>query len=156
MNALGVEGGSVGNHDFDYGLDYLQQVTGSRFDVDGVAPRDQPCAGAAFPIVLANVVSLKTGRPLFAPYRILDKRITAAGPDGKPRQSTVKVGIIGFTTPAIMGWDKRWLAGRVRAEGWRETAERYIPEMRAQGADLVIAIAHAGLDGTPYSAAMEN
>lgn len=156
MNALGVEGGSVGNHDFDYGLDFLQQVTASRFDVDGVAPRTQVCAGAAFPIVLANVISLKTGKPLFAPYRILDKRITATGPDGKPVQTSVKVGIIGFTTPAIMGWDKRWLDGKVRMEGWREAAERYIPEMRAQGAELVVAIAHAGLDGAMYSPSMEN
>jgi 2',3'-cyclic-nucleotide 2'-phosphodiesterase/3'-nucleotidase len=156
MNALGVEGGSVGNHDFDYGLDFLQQVTASRFDVDGVAPRTQVCAGAAFPIVLANVISLKTGKPLFAPYRILDKRITATGPDGKPVQTSVKVGIIGFTTPAIMGWDKRWLDGKVRMEGWREAAERYVPEMRAQGAELVVAIAHAGLDGAMYSPSMEN
>lgn len=156
MNALGVEGGSVGNHDFDYGLDYLQQVTGSRFDVEGIAPRTQACAGAAFPIVLSNVISLKTGKPLFAPYRIFDKRITATGPDGKPVQASVKVGIIGFTTPAIMGWDKRWLEGKVRMEGWREAAERYIPEMRAQGAELVVAIAHAGLDGALYSPAMEN
>jgi len=156
MNLLGVEGGSVGNHDFDYGLDYLQQVTGSRFDVEGVAPRAEPCMGAAFPVVLSNVISLKTGKPLFAPYRIINKRITATGPDGKLVQSTVKVGIIGFTTPAIMGWDKRWLDGKVRTEGWRESAERYIPEMRAQGAELVIAIAHAGLDGAAYSPAMEN
>jgi len=156
MNALGVEGGSVGNHDFDYGLDYLQQVTSSRFDVEGITPRTQACAGASFPIVLSNVISLKTGKPLFAPYRILDKRITATGPDGKPVQASVKVGIIGFTTPAIMGWDKRWLDGKVRMEGWREAAERYIPEMRAQGAELVVAIAHAGLDGAMYSPAMEN
>jgi 2',3'-cyclic-nucleotide 2'-phosphodiesterase/3'-nucleotidase len=156
MNALGVEGGSLGNHDFDYGLDYLQQVTGGRFDAEGVTRRDQPCAGAAFPVVLANVLSLKTGKPLFPPYRILDKRITATGPDGKPLQAAVKVGIIGFTTPAIMGWDKRWLEGRVRTEGWREAAERYVPEMRAQGAELVIAIAHGGLDGKPYSSDMEN
>ena len=156
LNALGVEGGSVGNHDFDYGLDYLGQVTGSRFDVAGVPLRAQPCAGAAFPLVLANVISLKTGQPLFAPYRILDKRISATGPDGKPLQAQVKVGIIGFTTPAIMGWDKRWLDGKVRTEGWREAAERYIPQMRAEGAELVIAIAHAGLDGAPYSGTMEN
>ena len=156
MNALGVEGGSVGNHDFNYGLDYLGQVTASRFDVDGVPPRATPCSGPAFPLVLANVTSLKTGKPLFAPYRILDKRVTATGPDGKPLQATVKVGIIGFTTPAIMGWDKRALDGRVRTEGWRETAERYIPEMRAQGADVVIAISHAGLDAAPYAPDMEN
>jgi 2',3'-cyclic-nucleotide 2'-phosphodiesterase/3'-nucleotidase len=70
--------------------------------------------------------------------------------------ATVKVGIIGFTTPAIMGWDKRWLEGRVRTEGWRETALRYVPEMRAKGAEVIVAISHGGLDGAAYAPSMEN
>lgn len=156
MNALGFDGGSVGNHEFNWGLGFLGQVTASRFGADGTPSRNQPCAGPAFPIVLANVVNARTGEPLFDPYRILDKRITASGPDGRPLQASVKVGIIGFTTPAIMGWDKRWLDSRVRTEGWRETAQRYIPEMRAQGAEVIVAISHGGLDGTDYAPAMEN
>jgi len=156
MNVLGFEGGSVGNHEFNWGLDFLGQVTASRFGADGASARAQPCAGPAFPVVLANVVDARTGVPLFEPYRIIDKRVSATGPDGKPFTSTVKVGIIGFTTPAIMGWDKRWLEGRVRTEGWRETAQRYVPEMRAKGAEVIVAISHAGLEGAAYSPSMEN
>ncbi len=156
MNALGFDGGSVGNHEFNWGLDFLGQVTASRFGAQGPNVRVQPCAGPAFPIVLANVVDARSGEPLFAPYRIIDKRVTATGPDGRPRAATVKVGIVGFTTPAIMGWDRRWLEGRVRTEGWRESAQRYIPEMRAKGAEVIVAIAHGGLDGTAYSPTMEN
>jgi 2',3'-cyclic-nucleotide 2'-phosphodiesterase/3'-nucleotidase len=37
-----------------------------------------------------------------------------------------------------------------------ETAQRYIPEMRRKGADLVVAISHGGLDASPYSPTMEN
>ncbi|KQV59373.1 MULTISPECIES: bifunctional 2',3'-cyclic-nucleotide 2'-phosphodiesterase/3'-nucleotidase [unclassified Duganella] len=156
MNVLGFEGGSVGNHEFNWGLDFLGQVTASRFGAEGASARAQPCAGPAFPVVLANVVDARSGVPLFEPYRILDKRVSATGPDGRPVEATLKVGIIGFTTPAIMGWDKRWLEGRVRTEGWRETAQRYIPEMRAKGADVIVAISHAGLDGAAYAPAMEN
>ncbi|SFG80823.1 2',3'-cyclic-nucleotide 2'-phosphodiesterase / 3'-nucleotidase [Duganella sp. CF458] len=156
MNALGFEGGSVGNHEFNWGLDFLGQVTASHFGAEGANVRAQPCAGPSFPMVLANVVDARTGIPLFAPYRIIEKRVSATGPDGKPLAATVKVGIIGFTTPAIMGWDKRWLEGRVRTEGWRETAQRYIPEMRAKGAEVIVAIAHAGLDGAAYAPSMEN
>jgi len=147
MNALGFDGGSVGNHDFNWGLDFLGQVTSTS---------QQHCAGPAFPIVLANVVDAQSGKPLFEPYRIIDKHVAADGPDGKPFAATVKVGIIGFTTPAIMGWDKRWLEGRVRTEGWRETALRYIPEMRAMGAEVIVAISHGGLDGAAYAPSMEN
>jgi 2',3'-cyclic-nucleotide 2'-phosphodiesterase/3'-nucleotidase len=155
MNALGYEGGGVGNHDFNYGLPYLAQVTGSRFDVEGVDSKKR-CAGPAFPIVLANVVSLKTRKPLFEPYRIIDKRIRAVDANGKPFTATVKVGIIGLTTPGILAWDKRWLEGKVATEGVREAAEKYIPQMRAKGAELVVAISHGGIDGADYSPKMEN
>lgn len=155
MNRLGFEGGGVGNHDFNYGLPYLAQVTGSRFDVDGV-DRTKHCAGPAFPIVLANVYSAKTHKPLFQPYRIIDKRIAALDTHGKPVTATVKVGIIGLTTPGILAWDKRWLDGKVYTEGVREAAAKYIPEMRAKGAELVVAISHGGIDGADYSPKMEN
>jgi 2',3'-cyclic-nucleotide 2'-phosphodiesterase/3'-nucleotidase len=147
MNALAFDGATLGNHDFNWGLDFLGQVTGT-------GPGH--CAGPAFPIIVANVVDVRSGKPLFEPYRIIDKRVTAAGADGKPFAASVKIGIIGFTTPAIMGWDKRWLEGRVRSEGWRETAQRYIPEMRAKGAEVIVALSHGGLDGASYAPDMEN
>lgn len=155
MNALKYDGAGIGNHEFNYGLAYLNQVTGSRFQVKGVE-QPKPCAGPAFPMVLANVYSAKTGKPLFSPYAIIDKQVSALGADGRQVQATVRVGIIGFTPPTIMSWDKRYLEGRVYTQGVREAAEKYIPEMRRKGADLVIAIAHGGLDASPYSPSMEN
>ena len=156
MNALGYEGATVGNHEFNYGLPFLNQITGSSFKVKDVAPAAKPCAGPAFPIVLANIQSLQSKQPLFAPYRILDKKIVATGANGKQVETTVKVGIIGFTPPDIMSWDKRWLDGRVVPLDIRATAEKYIPEMKKKGADLVVVLGHAGLDDSPYSAKMEN
>lgn len=156
MNLLGVDGAGVGNHEFNYGLAYLNQVTGSHFDVDGVAADAPRCAGPAFPIVLANIYSARTRQPLFAPYAILTRRIAATGPDGQPVTATLKVGVIGFAPPGILSWDKHWLDGKVYAEGVRETALKYIPQMRAQGADLVVAVSHGGLDGDPYTPEMEN
>ncbi|SFV04585.1 bifunctional 2',3'-cyclic-nucleotide 2'-phosphodiesterase/3'-nucleotidase [Pseudoduganella namucuonensis] len=156
MNLLGVDGAGLGNHDFDYGLPFLNQVTGSRLDVDGVDGAQPRCAGPAFPIVLANVYSKKSGKPLFQPYAIIDKRVTATGPDGKPFETVLKVGIIGLVTPMIMNWNRKALEGRVYTEGVREAAQKYIPQMRARGADLVVAISHGGLDGGPYSQGMED
>ena len=156
MNHLGYDGGAIGNHEFNYGLAYLNQVTGSRLDVAGVAPEQPACSGPAFPLVLANVYSLKTHKPLFEPYRIIDKQVAALDAEGKPVTATIKVGIIGFAPPTILSWDKRWLEGRVYTEGVREAARRYIPEMRAKGAELVVALSHGGLDGGPYSPQMEN
>ncbi|MFL6632370.1 MAG: bifunctional 2',3'-cyclic-nucleotide 2'-phosphodiesterase/3'-nucleotidase [Massilia sp.] len=156
MKRLGYDGGGVGNHDFNYGLGFLGEVTGNRFDVPGVPRASKPCAGPGFPIVLANVYSVRTHQPLFAPYRILSKRVHAEDAAGRPVEATVRVGIIGFTTPTILSWDKRWLEGRVYTEGVVETARRYIPEMRRKGADVIVAISHGGLDASPYSPTMEN
>jgi 2',3'-cyclic-nucleotide 2'-phosphodiesterase/3'-nucleotidase len=155
MKGLGYDGTGIGNHDFNYGLQFLGQVTGENFNADAVKS-GKHCAGPGFPQVLANVYSVRTRQPIFAPYRIISKRVTATGADGKPVQATVKVGIIGFTPPTILSWDKRWLEGKVYTEGLVETAKRYIPEMRARGADVVVVISHGGLDDTPYKPEMEN
>ena len=156
MNLLKVDGGGIGNHEFNYGLAYLNQVTASHFNVDGVPAGAARCAGPDFPIVLANIYSARTHQPLFAPYRILTREIVGRGPEGKPLRSTIKIGVIGFTPPGVLSWDKRWLEGKVYAEGVRETAEKYIPQMRAEGADLIVAVSHGGIDGAPYTPQMEN
>jgi len=158
MNLLKFEGGGIGNHEFNYGLPFLNQVTNSKFDVDGIAsPASQPnCAGPQFPQVLANVYSTKTKQPLFKPYKIINKQVIATTPDGKNITSTVKIGIIGFTPPQILNWDKRWLEGKVYTVGVKEAAEQFIPQMKAEGAELIVVISHGGLDSSTYSPTMEN
>jgi 2',3'-cyclic-nucleotide 2'-phosphodiesterase / 3'-nucleotidase len=155
MNNIGYDGAGIGNHEFNYGLPYLNQVTGSLFKVDGVTGT-AACAGPKFPQVLANIVSVKSGAPLFAPYQIISKTFEAKKPDGSLVKVTLKVGIIGFTPPTILSWDKRWLDGKVTSQGIVETAQKYVPEMRANGADVVVAISHGGLDSGAYSPTMEN
>ena len=160
MNELNFDAGGIGNHEFNYGLSFLSQVTGNRFNVD-LAPAEKPippapCAGPNFPLVLANVLSVKDRQPLFKPYVILDRIIKAIGADGKPVNAPLKVGVIAFTPPKILDWDKRWLNGVVYTDGIKEMAEKYVPEMRAKGADLVVAISHGGLDANPYTPSMEH
>ncbi|GAA5180289.1 bifunctional 2',3'-cyclic-nucleotide 2'-phosphodiesterase/3'-nucleotidase [Niveibacterium umoris] len=158
MNAIGYDGGGIGNHEFNYGLPYLNQVTGNKFNIDGLPDpaKQTACAGPAFPQVLANVLSVKSKAPLFQPYTILTRELKAKTADGKEVTAPIKVGIIGFTPPTILSWDKRWLDGKVYTAGIKEQAEKYIPEMRAKGADLVVVISHGGLDNSAYSPTMEN
>lgn len=158
MDLMGFDGGTLGNHEFNYGLPFLNQVTGSKINVDGLPdPAAQTaCTGPKFPQVLANVYSSKTKQPLFQPYKIIDKTVTATAPDGKTVTATVKVGIIGFTPPAILNWDKRWLDGKVYTVGVKEAAEQFIPQMKKEGADLIVVISHGGLDASTYSPVMEN
>lgn len=157
MNWLGYDAGTVGNHDFDYGLPFMRQVMGARGA--GIAAPGQAaarCGGAAFPIVLANVTSIATGQPLFAPYAIINKPIKAVRADGSPYEASVKVGILGLTTPMIMNWNRQLLEGKVTARGIVETARHYLPLMRAAGAEVIIVLSHGGLSDAPYTPDMED
>lgn len=158
MDAIGYDAGTIGNHEFNYGLKYLAQVTGRQFNTKNLDPvASQPkCVGPAYPQVLANVVSTTDSKPIFDPYVIVTKTFAATTPDGKTVQVPVKVGVIGFTPPLIMAWDKGNLDGNVTTTGLKETAQKYIPEMKAKGADIIVAVAHGGPDSAAYSATMEN
>ncbi|KMZ12210.1 2',3'-cyclic-nucleotide 2'-phosphodiesterase [Candidatus Burkholderia humilis] len=113
MNALKYDAGTIGNHEFNYGLPFLAQVTDNKLDVPNLPPvAQQPsCAGPSFPLVLSNVLGAKSTQPIFKPYTIVTRNLNAIGPDGKTVTVPVKVGVIGFTPPAIMSWDKRNFEG---------------------------------------------
>lgn len=151
MDAVGYDGGTLGSHDFDYGLTFLSQVTGTPMDVDGVPV--QHCAGPHYPLVLANVVSTRDGKPIFKPWTIIHRQIAAYTPDGSQLSVPLKVAIIGFTAPPTTPLDPE---GRVTVTGVVATAEKYLPQIEAQHPDLVIALLHGGLDTSPYTPAMEN
>ena len=158
MDQLGFDAGAIGNHEFNYGLAYLGQVTNRQFNVKNLpAPASQAkCQGPTYAQVLANVVSTLDNKPIFQPYVLLDRTITATAPDGSSVRVPIKVGVIGFTPPTIMSWDKGNLEGNVTTTGLKETAQQYVPEMKARGADIVVAISHGGPDNAAYSPTMEN
>jgi 2',3'-cyclic-nucleotide 2'-phosphodiesterase/3'-nucleotidase len=135
MNAMKYDAAVPGNHDFNYGLDFL----------DGVVK------GAHFPYVLANVDKVGGG-PLLPPYVMLER--TFEDTDGKPH--TIRIGVIGLVTPQIMMWDKRHLDGKVTAADIVERARKTAAEVRAKGADLVIALAHTGYNTRPAEGMDEN
>jgi len=154
MDALGYDGGTAGNHEFNYGLGFLSQVTGTPMNVDG--GHHDRCAGPHFPLVLSNVFSARDGAPIFKPWTVVQKDITVTEPNGKTRHVPLKVGIIGFTPPPILDWDKQNLAGKVTVTGVVEAAKKYLPELEAQHPDIVVAVLHGGLDTAPYTSDMEN
>ncbi|HEV7491668.1 MAG TPA: bifunctional 2',3'-cyclic-nucleotide 2'-phosphodiesterase/3'-nucleotidase [Rhodanobacteraceae bacterium] len=154
MDALGYDGGTIGNHEFNYGLPFLSQVTGQPMNVDGVDTRR--CKGPAFPLVLSNVFSKRDDKPIYPPYAWVDKTLKVRDSSGRENEATIRVGFIGFTPPPIMQWDKRNLEGKVYTKDVAEAAREFLPELRAHNVDLVIAISHGGIDTSPYVPMMEN
>ena len=141
MNTLGFDASTLGNHEFNYGLDFLMKSL----------------AGADFPVVSSNVVKTEGSDPtqdttLIPPYVILERMLT----DGTGETHPIKVGLIGFVPPQIMNWDRKHLEGNVTAPDILETARAYAPQMREQGADIIIALSHSGIGSAVETDRMEN
>jgi 2',3'-cyclic-nucleotide 2'-phosphodiesterase/3'-nucleotidase len=132
LNFLGVDAGNIGNHEFNYGLPFLRQAI----------------AGANFPYVCANATvddgdgNPANDLPAFTPYAILERTFT----DDTGAPVRFKIGVIGFVPPQITMWDRQHLAGRITAQDILESARRYVPQIRAAGVDLLVAIPHSGFE----------
>ncbi len=143
MNVLGYDAATLGNHEFNYGLDYLKACL----------------AGTRFPVVCANVLTRTGSEPLndetlLPPYVILTREMT----DGAGRPHSVRIGVIGALPPQILVWDRTHLEGRVDTRDIVETIAARVPQMKAEGAEIIIALCHSGigpvqpLDGMEHAA----
>ncbi|WP_257985827.1 bifunctional 2',3'-cyclic-nucleotide 2'-phosphodiesterase/3'-nucleotidase [Bacillus sp. M6-12] len=133
MNEMGYDMATLGNHEFNYGLDFL----------------DETYDDANFGYVNANVyVDDKDTNPdndknKFTPYKIVEKKVK----DENGVEQTIKIGYLGLVAPQITDWDKANLEGKVITKDIVATAEKFVPKMKAEGADIVIAMTHSGFNG---------
>jgi len=141
MNTVGYDASTLGNHEFNYGLNFLMKSL----------------AGANFPVVNANISKSQASDPtkdttLLKPYVILDKTVK----DGSGTDHTIRVGLIGFVPPQVMNWDRRHLENNVQARDIVDTAKAYVPMMKEEGADIIIALSHSGIGAANHTDGMEN
>ncbi|MGS0676996.1 bifunctional 2',3'-cyclic-nucleotide 2'-phosphodiesterase/3'-nucleotidase [Shewanella sp. 125m-1] len=149
MNELQYDAANLGNHEFNYGLEFL----------------DESLKGSDFPYVSANVWKVDNSlekvsnaaqecevriteefydqaEHKYEPYVILDREFKSSNGESY----LIKVGVIGFTPPNIMGWDASLLKCNVMVSDIKKTAEHYVPKMKTEGADIIVAIPHSGLN----------
>ena len=136
LQTLGFEAGTLGNHEFNYGLDYLNRVIET----------------AGMPLVNANVLDPATGKFIYQPYKIIEKTFT----DTQGRLTTVKIGVTGIVPPQILNWDKANLEGKVVVRDSVEAIRDIIPEMRKAGADITLVLSHSGIGDDKYEKGEEN
>ncbi|MCA1407826.1 bifunctional 2',3'-cyclic-nucleotide 2'-phosphodiesterase/3'-nucleotidase [Ensifer sp. IC3342] len=142
MNVLGYDCGTLGNHEFNYGLDFMFNVLN----------------GANFPIVCANLTkgalaaNARQDALFLKPYVILDRKVK----DGAGQEHAIRIGLIGFVPPQIMTWDAKNLEGKANARDIVKAAEAWVPQMREEGADIVIALSHSGIGQQNYAENLEN
>ncbi|MEU7654557.1 bifunctional metallophosphatase/5'-nucleotidase [Micromonospora taraxaci] len=125
MNVIDYDAVTLGNHEFNYGLPLL----------------DLWIRQLGFPALAANAVNAKTGKPAFLPYVIKKVSLGFGAP-------TLRVGILGLTNPGVAIWDKGNVEGKLRFDDMVATAAKWVPVMRARGADVVLISAHGGDSGT--------
>lgn len=141
MNELKYDVGTLGNHEFDFGIEFLEKMRG---DIQ-------------YPIVNANIVD-GHHQPWIQPYVILEKEILL----GSGEQQILKIGVIGALPPQVTMWNHKVFADYAKdhselyVEDIIETMTSTIPKMKAEGADLIIVLAHSGFSTRPYELGAEN
>ncbi|MDA2446964.1 bifunctional 2',3'-cyclic-nucleotide 2'-phosphodiesterase/3'-nucleotidase [Bacillus cereus] len=143
MNLMKYDVISLGNHEFNYGLDYLNKVISK----------------TEFPVINSNVYkddhdnNEANDENYFKPYHILEKEVV----DEAGQKQMVKIGVIGFVPPQVMNWDKANLEGKVKTKDIVKTANKLVPKLKnEEHADIVVALAHSGVDKSGYNEGMEN
>ncbi len=136
FNYLHYDAIAIGNHEFNYGLSFLNKAL----------------RGAQMPVLNANVFSVSTNKPYFTPYVILKRSVV----DQDGRQHQLNIGVIAFMPTQIMKWDRANLEGKVIAKPIVETAKVFVPILKSKGADIIIALAHTGISSEPYNPDTEN
>jgi 2',3'-cyclic-nucleotide 2'-phosphodiesterase (5'-nucleotidase family) len=116
MNAMGYDAMAIGNHEYNYGVPYLERAV----------------AQAKFPMLSANTYK-PDGTHKFKPWTIIDRR-------------GVKIGVVGATTPGVMVWDASNVSGKVQLGDIVTAVRKAVDEVRAAGADVIVVTTHSGLD----------
>jgi 2',3'-cyclic-nucleotide 2'-phosphodiesterase/3'-nucleotidase len=116
MNAMRYDAAAIGNHEYNYGVPYLERAVSE----------------ARFPMLSANTWKLD-GALKFRAWTIVERR-------------GVKIGIVGATTPGVMVWDAENVRGRVRLTDIVPAVRTAVSEARNAGANVVIVSVHSGLN----------
>ncbi|RZT21522.1 5'-nucleotidase C-terminal domain-containing protein [Fictibacillus sp. BK138] len=134
MNTLGFNVSTLGNHEFDEGIDeMLRLIFGGEHETTG------DFAGADFPYVAANVIEDETGEPLLDPYAVYEV-------DGVPIGF---IGVVTTETPSIV------IPSGVEGVSFTDETEainKYAAELKEQGVESIVVLAHnpaeSNVDGT--------
>lgn len=119
VNYMGYDAQTFGNHDVETGHPVY----------------DKWRSEISCPVICANVIDRKTGRPYVKPYTILQR-------DG------IKIAVLGMLTPAIPNWLDEELWRGLAFENLKESARYWVKYLKEQEKpDLVVGLFHSGWSG---------
>ncbi|MEM7723379.1 MAG: 5'-nucleotidase C-terminal domain-containing protein [Pseudomonadota bacterium] len=128
MNALRYDAVTLGNHDFDYGLEFLSRTLQQ----------------ADFPVVLSNAAARDASLPF-----LRQALLTRSLKDTTGARHVIRIGVIGVAPPQLMQWNRHILGDAMVMEDMRHAVGRERDDLLSQGADLIVVLAHSGY-GDPH------
>lgn len=126
MATMNYDAITTGNHEYEYGLAYMVQ----QYQDSGLTPK----------CVVSNVTDANTGKHIWNENMIIERTVTASNGE----TFNVKVGVIGETIPTLSKKRFNYL-GVLATEDIVANATREAQALKAQGADLVVCLAHSGI-----------
>ncbi len=134
FNALGYDAAAIGNHEFDYGpVGPISAATQPNLDPFGALKAR--ITQSKFPLLSTNIYETATGlRPRWLPG------------DGTTiiERKGVKIGIVGLTTPQTPTTTLPVNVSTLKFAQLGPEAQLSAKRLRQRGADVVIAVVHAG------------
>lgn len=128
LNYMKYDVGTMGNHDIE----------------TGHAVYDRWVRQCSFPVLGANIVDNKTGKPYLPPYYIIEKE-------------GVKIAILGMITPAIPSWLPEQLWSGLHFEDMEDCARKWVKIIREkENPDILVGLFHAGPEGNKLDDVVEN
>ncbi len=126
MAAVGYDAITLGNHDFEYTLPYIQKQLSA--------------TGLADKVVVSNITDATTGAHVWNRNKMIEKMLTT--PNGG--QVKVRVGVIGETIPTLS--KKRCdYTGVLKGEDIVSNVTQEAQILKANGADIIVVLAHSGV-----------
>ena len=117
MNFLGYDAVTAGNHDIETGHPVYDRLIGEY----------------KFPVLAANAVDIKTGKPYFKPYVMIER-------------NGIKVAVFGLITPEVPTWLPPELYSGMEFRDMVETAKIWMPVMKKEKPDIIVGLFHSGWD----------
>ena len=123
MRSLGYDACGLGNHDFDHGLAHLARSLQQH----------------ETPIVCSNISS--DYLPMIQPHCILERMATGLDDKDYP----LRIGVLSSLPDKTALWSKYHLENRATLAPPLPVLRKAVAQLRAQGVDLVIVLAHMGI-----------
>jgi 2',3'-cyclic-nucleotide 2'-phosphodiesterase/3'-nucleotidase len=135
MNMLDYAAVTLGNHEFNYGLDILERAY----------------ASAGFPVVCCNI-RRPDGAAWFPPSVVIERLFV----DDAGAMQPLRIGVMGFAPVQIAQWDEAHVAGRLSMFDIVEAGRAEVANLKKKGVDLVVALCHSGISRLGRTLGEEN